>query len=54
MGQILGELGPPGDFSPIVSVGLLLPRSDKVAHLFFSDATEEKEEPGEDALIRGD
>jgi len=53
MGQILGELGPPCNFSPIVLIGLFLTRGNKVAHFFLRDTAEEEEEPREDALICG-
>lgn len=51
MGQVLGELGPPGNISPIVLIGLFLTRCNPITHLFLRDTTEEEEEPREDALI---
>ena len=53
MGHVLGELGPPGNFSPIVLIGLFLARRDEVTHFFLRDTTEEEEEAREDALIGG-
>ena len=53
MGQIFGELGPPSDFSPIVSICLLLSRRDEVTHFILCDPTEEEEESREYALVCG-
>lgn len=53
MGRVLGELGPPDNFSPIELIRLLLTRFGEIAHLILRDATEEEEEAGEDALIGG-
>lgn len=53
MGQVLGELGPPDNFSPMELIGLFLTRRRKVTHLILRDAAEEEEEAGEDTLICG-
>ena len=53
MGQVLRQLGPPGNFSPMELIGLFLTRRAEITHLFLRDTTEEEEEAGEDALICG-